>query len=154
MFPARDGTALEERKVRHVFTRMLEKAELRPLRIHDLRQTFATLLLHAGPPITYVSQQLGHADASITLRVYAHYLPNPSRKDVDLLDTQPSATPAQPDQPIAAEETQRARNCSGKVVSGEGIEPSTRRLRVVSSPFSGSRELFREPSRFRCLPAA
>jgi hypothetical protein len=29
-----------------------------------------------------------------------------------------------------------------KMVSREGIEPSTRRLRVVSSPFSGSRELF------------
>ena len=43
-----------------------------------------------------MSQQLGHADASITLRVYAHYLPDPSRKDVDLLDVQPNATPAQP----------------------------------------------------------
>lgn len=73
---------MEERNVRHVFTRMLEKAELRQMRIHDLRHTFATLLLQAGAPITYVSQQLGHADASITLRVYAHYLPDPSRKDV------------------------------------------------------------------------
>jgi integrase len=86
VFPSRTGTALEERNVRHVFTRMLEKAEL----------------LQAGAPITYVSQQLGHADAAITLRVYAHYLPDASRKEVDLLDTQPDATPAQPDDAIVA----------------------------------------------------
>ena len=97
VFPSREGTALEERNVRYVFTRMLEKAELRQIRVHDLRHSFATLLLQAGAPITYVSQQLGHADASITLRVYAHYLPDASRKEVDLLDTQPVATPAQPE---------------------------------------------------------
>ena len=71
VFPSLEGTALEERNVRHVFTRLLAKANLRQIRIHDLRHTYATLLLSAGAPITYVSQQLGHGDASITLRVYA-----------------------------------------------------------------------------------
>ena len=49
-------------------------------------------------PITYVSRQLGHKDASITLRVYAHWLPDPSRdKLVNLLDdTHPSASQAHP----------------------------------------------------------
>ena len=63
VFPSLEGTALEERNVRHVFQRLLEKAELRQVRIHDLRHTYATLLLKAGAPITYVSQQLGHRDA-------------------------------------------------------------------------------------------
>ena len=43
-----------------------------------MRHTFASLLLQEGAPITYVSQQLGHRDAAITLRVYAHWLPNAS----------------------------------------------------------------------------
>ena len=34
--------------------------------------TFASLLLQAGAPITYVSRQPGHRDPSIALRVYAH----------------------------------------------------------------------------------
>ena len=38
VFPSLERTALEERNVHHVFTRMLEKAELRQVRIHDLRQ--------------------------------------------------------------------------------------------------------------------
>ncbi len=42
------------------------------LRFHDLRHTFASLLIAEGLNITYVSRQLGHADPSITLRVYAH----------------------------------------------------------------------------------
>jgi integrase len=98
MFPSLEGTALEERNVRTAFARVLAKAELRQIRIHDLRHTYATLLLHAGAPITYVSQQLGHHDASITLRVYVHWLPDVSRREADRLDTlQPSATPAQPE---------------------------------------------------------
>ena len=41
-----------------------------------MRHTFASQLLQDGAPITYVSRQLGHKDAAITLRVYAHWLPN------------------------------------------------------------------------------
>jgi len=45
------------------------------------------LLLQDGEPITYVSRQLGHKDPSITLRVYSHWLPDPSSaKLVDVLD--------------------------------------------------------------------
>ena len=40
-------------------------------RIHDLRHTAASLLIGEGVPIPVVSHLLGHADSSITLRVYA-----------------------------------------------------------------------------------
>jgi integrase len=46
------------------------------VRFHDLRHTAASLLLGEGVPIPVVSQLLGHADSSITLRVYAHMLPD------------------------------------------------------------------------------
>ena len=46
------------------------------VRFHDLRHTAACLLLGEGVPIPVVSQLLGHADSSITLRVYAHMLPD------------------------------------------------------------------------------
>jgi integrase len=63
-----------------------------------MRHSFASLLLQDGAPITYVSRQLGHKDPSITLRVYAHWVPDASStRAVDLLeDAQPSATQAQP----------------------------------------------------------
>lgn len=47
---------------------------LRPIRLHDLRHVHATLLLKAGVPVHVVAARLGHQDASMTLRVYAHVL--------------------------------------------------------------------------------
>ncbi|MPZ63784.1 MAG: tyrosine-type recombinase/integrase, partial [Propionibacteriales bacterium] len=43
-------------------------------RFHDLRHVHATTLLLAGVPVHVVAERLGHADPSITLRVYAHVI--------------------------------------------------------------------------------
>jgi integrase len=73
--------------VRKAFNRILDAAELDRRGAHQMRHTFASLLLQRGAPITYVSRQLGHKDASITLRVYAHWLPDATNeKLVDALD--------------------------------------------------------------------
>lgn len=47
---------------------------LPPARLHDLRHVHATTLLLAGVPVHVVAARLGHADPSITLRVYAHVI--------------------------------------------------------------------------------
>ena len=52
----------------------LEKAGLQPVRWHDLRHTFASLLVAGGANITFVSRQLGHTSSQITLGIYAHLL--------------------------------------------------------------------------------
>jgi integrase len=48
---------------------------LSKIRLHDLRHTHASLLLKAGVPVKVVSERLGHANAMITLGVYAHVMP-------------------------------------------------------------------------------
>jgi integrase len=52
----------------------LDRAGLHPIRWHDLRHTFASLLIAGGANITFVSRQLGHTSSQITLGVYAHLL--------------------------------------------------------------------------------
>jgi integrase len=42
--------------------------------LHDLRHVHATTLLLAGVPVHVVAARLGHADPSVTLRVYAHVI--------------------------------------------------------------------------------
>ena len=63
-----------------------------------MRHTFASLLVQAGAPITYDSRQLAHRDSAITLRVYAHWLPEArAEKGIDRLDDgAPAATYVQP----------------------------------------------------------
>src|SRR4029079_15677776 len=87
VFASVTGTALDESNVRKAFNRILDAAGLHRRGPHQMRHTFASLLLQHGAPITYVSQQLGHRDAAITLRVYAHWLPSASDvRAVDRLD--------------------------------------------------------------------
>ena len=43
-------------------------------RLHDLRHLHATTLLLAGVPVHVVAARLGHADPTMTLRVYSHVL--------------------------------------------------------------------------------
>jgi integrase len=133
VFPSVTGTPLDASNVRKALSQILDKAELHRRGPHQMRHTFASLLLQGGVPITYVSRQLGHKDSAITLRVYAHWLPESTAwKGVDCLDdTRPSATPAQPARTIAVGET--ALSAYGAMVSRVGIEPTTRRLRVCCS---------------------
>jgi integrase len=73
-------------KSRHFF-RCLEKAKLPRMRFHDLRHTFASLLLQAGEPIPYVKEQLGHSSIKTTVDVYGHLAPGVNRQAVNRLPT-------------------------------------------------------------------
>lgn len=53
---------------------------------HSLRHTNATLQLMAGVPIKTIAERLGHADASITLNVYSHFLKKSDLKAADTID--------------------------------------------------------------------
>lgn len=81
------GHPLDLSRVRKHFARALKRAGLSGFRVYDLRHSFATGLLAAGAPITYVSAQLGHAKPTTTLQWYSHWLPAPdSHRFVDGLD--------------------------------------------------------------------
>jgi integrase len=54
--------------------KLVARAGVPPAPLHDLRRVHATTLLLAGTQVHLVSARLGHVDASITLRVYAHVL--------------------------------------------------------------------------------
>lgn len=50
------------------------------LRFHDLRHTFASLLIGQGEDVTYVADQMGHANAGTTLKVYAKLFDSRKKK--------------------------------------------------------------------------
>jgi integrase len=62
-------------KAHNTTVRAVGAGEVLPhARLHDLRHFHATTLLLAGVPVHVVAARLGHADPSVTLRVYAHVI--------------------------------------------------------------------------------
>lgn len=91
IFATDTGTPLEANNLRHRFwPRLFAKAELRQVRIHDLRHTYASLLIAQGESLTYVKEQLGHASIQTTVDVYGHLVPGGNRAAVDRLDDTPT----------------------------------------------------------------
>ena len=66
------GELLRPSYVTDHFRELLEKYGLRHLRFHDLRHTFASLLINQDVPLINVSNFLGHSDLSTTANIYAH----------------------------------------------------------------------------------
>ena len=90
---------------------LLQKAEVRHIRVHDARHTYASLMLRRGVPIAYVSRQLGHSSIQVTVDLYGHFVPGADRHHVEGLaeaieeaGTEPNATPARP-HPAEADRT-------------------------------------------------
>ena len=86
VFPNLDGKPISSINMRQRdFYPALRRAGLRKIRFHDLRHTFASILLANGEDVVRVTRLLGHASPSITLNVYAHMLPNSHYRTAEVL---------------------------------------------------------------------
>ena len=84
----RNGEHMEQNYIRRVYERILSKAGIRHRRIHDLRHSFASLLLSAGVSPNYVKDQLGHSSIKMTCDTYGKWIKNQKNKDlINLLDS-------------------------------------------------------------------
>lgn len=81
------GVMVPDNLAKRIFKRLLRKAALPDMRFHDLRHTAATLLLARGENPKVVSEMLGHADISITLRIYGHVTPTMQKSAASVMDT-------------------------------------------------------------------
>ena len=58
---------------RHFFP-ALKDAGLPRVRFHDLRHSYASIMIEQGENIKYIQSQLGHSSPTVTLNVYAHLM--------------------------------------------------------------------------------
>jgi len=79
---------------RQILYRALDLAEIRRVRFHDLRHTFASLLIQQGEALPYIRDQLGHFSIQMTVDIYGHLVPGGNRQAVDKLDDEPSGEPS------------------------------------------------------------
>jgi integrase len=86
------GNRMTNEVLRKGFYACLETAGLRRVRFHDLRHTFASLLIQQNANVKYIQQQLGHSSINITLDVYSHLFEGDHRHQVHRLDDDHSET--------------------------------------------------------------
>ena len=72
------GTVLDPSKLRKRFLACVRRANVRPVRFHDLRHTFGTQMAAAGAPMRAIQEWLGHSDLRTTL-IYADYALDPNQ---------------------------------------------------------------------------
>lgn len=61
--------------VKRYFKPCLEKAGVKNIRFHDLRHTYASLMIAKKIPIKFIQQQMGHSSIQVTLDKYGHLMP-------------------------------------------------------------------------------
>lgn len=80
------GARFHHNVVRKAFHALLKSAGVRRVRFHDLRHTFASLLLQNGESPVYVKEQMGHSSIQVTVDLYGHLIPGGNQQAVDRLD--------------------------------------------------------------------
>lgn len=86
IFSSPTGNYLDESNVRKSFKRILKRCNLKEIRFHDLRHTFATRLFENGVNPKTVQILLGHSDITTTLNIYTHVMKDTKDKAIDKIN--------------------------------------------------------------------
>jgi integrase len=86
VFTTLDLEPLHPSVLGHNFKMIVDKAGLSGVRFHDLRHTFASLMLLRGISPKVISEALGHASVSFTMDVYSHIIKGMQEDAMKLLD--------------------------------------------------------------------
>lgn len=87
VFAKCDGRYLDQRGFMDAYHAFLKKYSLTDIRFHDLRHTFATLLLEAGESPKVIQELLGHSTITTTMDTYAHVKKSGKINAIKRLDT-------------------------------------------------------------------
>lgn len=81
VFTSPTGAPIDGRiLIRSWFRPLLKKAGLPPIRIHDLRHSYASIALALGVHPKVVQEALGHSTIAVTLDLYSHVVPSLQRE--------------------------------------------------------------------------
>jgi len=81
-----EGKPIDPGVLSHAFNRMAARARLGNVRFHDLRHTFASLMLLRGAKPKVISEALGHSSVAFTMDTYSHIIEGMQEDAMALLD--------------------------------------------------------------------
>lgn len=86
IFTTDDGRIMNPTTGPKWFSEFLKKHGFPHIRFHDLRHTFATLLISYNVDVKTVSHKLGHASPTTTMNFYVHNLESTDKASAELLE--------------------------------------------------------------------
>jgi len=86
VFGSPEGKPLNPSILSHEFARIAKLAGLQGVRFHDLRHTFASLMLLRGVKPKVISEALGRSSVAFTMDVYNHIIGGMQEDAMALLD--------------------------------------------------------------------
>lgn len=86
VFAKADGSFEDPREVLRRFQKILERAGVRKCRFHDLRHTFASILLNEGESMKVIQELLGHSTITTTMDIYSHVAKETKERSIELLE--------------------------------------------------------------------
>ena len=86
VFSNAEGKPIDPGALSHAFNRIATRAGLEGVRFHDLRHTFASLMLLRGAKPKVISEALGHGSVAFTMDVYSHIIEGMQEDAMALLD--------------------------------------------------------------------
>ncbi|MFC1893986.1 tyrosine recombinase XerC [Chloroflexota bacterium] len=86
VFTSVAGKPIDPGVVSHTFARIAIQVGLNGVRFHDLRHTFASLMLLRGAKPKVISEALGHSSVAFTMDCYSHIIEGMQEDAMALLD--------------------------------------------------------------------
>jgi integrase len=86
VFASVEGKPIDPGVLSHDFSRIAKQAGLGGVRFHDLRHTFASLMLMRGAKPKVISEALGHSSVAFTMDTYSHIISGMQEDAMALLD--------------------------------------------------------------------
>jgi len=86
VFANGEGKPIDPGVLSHEFADIVKRSGLEHLRFHDLRHTFASLMLLRGAKPKVISEALGHASVAFTMDTYSHIIEGMQEDAMALLD--------------------------------------------------------------------
>ena len=84
--PVIDGAPRDPQTIYHKMQKVLERADCKKVRFHDLRHTFATMALARGMDVKTLSATIGHISSATTLDIYSHFTDDMRRMSAEKIE--------------------------------------------------------------------
>ena len=101
MFTTADGEPIHPHTLSQTFDRIVRRAPVPVIRLHDLRHTHGSILIANGVHAKVVSERLGHAWFTFTVETYQHVLPGMGEDAARVIEALPAPARHDPALPKA-----------------------------------------------------